>query len=78
MKLFTFRPLVCDNRRAKNIQGNRLEHVFNDYHDVFQVAVSLVKLQHGEFRIVLGGNTLITKITIDLVHAVKATYRKAL
>ena len=39
--------------------------------------VGLVILQHGEFRVVPGRQTLIAKIAIDFIHTLEATYHQA-
>jgi len=52
--------------------GQLGEEFFVELHEVLIVAVGLIKLEHGEFGIVLGGNTLVAEIAIDFEDAIKA------
>ena len=45
-------------------------------HQVMIVCVRLVELEHGEFGIVLGRNTFITKVAVDFVDAVEPTHNQ--
>ena len=38
----------------------------------------MVELQHGEFRIVLGGDTLVAEVAVDLKNPVEAAHDQAL
>ena len=42
------------------------------------IRIGLVKLEHGELRIMLCARTFIAKITIDLIHAIKPTHHQPL
>ncbi len=42
------------------------------------VAIGLVELEHGELGVVLGGDTLVAEVAVDLVDAVEAADDQAL
>ena len=54
------------------------EHLFGERHHVLIVGVCLVELQHGEFRIVLCGDALIAKVSVDFIHTIEAADDQAL
>jgi hypothetical protein len=69
---------VLHYRRPANCGGEMREQILSQVHQVAVITVSLVELEHGEFRIVLGRNSLVAKIPVDLVHAVEAAHHQPL
>src|SRR6185369_294337 len=47
------------------------EKLFGKIHQIGKSGIRLVKLHHGEFRIVPYGNTLVPEIAVDLEHPVE-------
>src|SRR5215471_3918525 len=55
-----------------------LQHLLGELHEVAIVGVSLIELQHGEFRIMLCRDSLIAEISVDLVHTIESTDNQTL
>ena len=69
---------VCDDRSTQNIFCQCTQHVFCQVHQIIVISISLVELQHGEFRVVARRQTFVSEVTVDFEHALKTTYYKAL
>src|ERR1700677_3016727 len=48
-----------------------LPQIFRQVHQLRLVAISLVKLQHGEFGLVNRVDSFVAEISVDLVHAIQ-------
>ena len=57
---------------AEHVHGGVLHELLDERADGVVVAVSLIGLDHGEFRSVGGINAFVTEVTVDLEHAVDA------
>ena len=63
---------------AEDLLGHVGHHLLHQPHDVLVVGVGLVGLQHGELRVVLGGDALVAEDAADLVDALEAADDEAL
>ena len=55
-----------------------LQHHLGQAHQVLIITVSLIEFQHRELRIVLCGNPLISKASVDFVDPVETTHNQPL
>ena len=55
-----------------------MQHCLGGIHPVVVVCVRPVRLHHGEFRIVLGGDAFVPEIAIDLVNALEPAHDESL
>ena len=62
---------------AQNLEGDVAQQLLGQVHDVLEVGVCLVELQHGEFRVVLGVHALVAEDAADLINLVKAADNQA-
>ena len=53
------------------------QHFLGQIHQVTVVGIGLIKLHHGEFRIVPGRQTLVAEIAVNLVDALKTTHHQS-
>ena len=58
-------------RHLRQQLGGKIDHAV-------VIRVSLVKLQHGEFGVVLRGQPLVAEIAIDLVDPLQAAHQQPL
>ena len=63
---------------AEYFLGDGAQHVFRQVHQVVVVGIGLIKLHHGEFRIMTGGKPFITEIAVDLEYPLETTDHEAL
>ena len=63
---------------AEHVHGGVLHELLDERADGVVVAVSLIGLNHGEFRSMGGVNAFVTEVTVDLEHAVDAADQAAL
>ncbi len=54
------------------------DHLFGQVHQVLIGRIAHVEFQHGEFRIVLCGDTLIPKVPVDLIDPLDSPHHEAL
>src|SRR5437588_666688 len=73
-----FCPLIRDHWCAFDFQSNKVDHLFDQGHDVLVISKCLIAFHHGKFGIMAAINALIAEIASDLVDALKATYNQAL
>ena len=71
-------PGKVRHRGAVHRQRHLLDEVLGQLHQVVIVGVGLVELEHGELRIVLGRNTFVTKVAIDLIDPVQTAHHQPL
>src|SRR6516165_4830958 len=65
-------------QRAQHCPGHVPYQALSKLDHVAEVGVGLVKLQHSELGIVLGGNAFVAEVAIDLVDAVEAPHNQPL
>jgi len=70
--------LVLHHRVAEHGLGGFAEHLLSQVHHVAIIPVRLVELDHGEFRVVTGGEALVPEIAVDLEHLSKPPTTKRL
>ena len=70
--------LVADQSGAQYLLRHFAEQAFAEIHQVFVIAVRLVEFQHGEFRVVPRGQSLVAEIAVDLEHLLEAAYHQTL
>ena len=70
--------LIGHIRGAQYRLGQGTQHVLGQVHQVMVITVCLIELQHGEFRIMPGGEAFITEVTVDLEHLLEAAYHQPL
>ena len=58
--------------------GTEADHLLGQVHHIPVRCVGLVKLQHGEFRVVPGGDPLVSEVPIDFKYPLKSADHKAL
>ena len=59
---------------AKHFQRNMLKHLLGKLHHPFIIGVCNINLHHRKLRIVSSIHSLISKISRELIHTIKATY----
>ena len=62
---------VFDLLRAANFFGEMTNQFFDQDRHFFEIGIGPVRFQHGKFRVVLSGNTLVPKISVDLENLVE-------
>ena len=67
-----------DALSANHIFCQTAKHRLGQIHQILVSSISLIELEHRELRIVPGGQSLITKISIDFEHPVKTAYYQSL
>jgi hypothetical protein len=65
-------------KAPQNSLGQGAEQLFGEVHQVFIGGVGLIKLQHGEFRVVEAGEAFVPEIAVDFIDPVKAPHQEAL
>ena len=65
--------LVIDPGCTQHLPGHHAQHILGKVHQVVVVGISLIELQHGELRIVPGGEPFITEVTVDFVDPFEPT-----
>ena len=70
--------LVGDFQAATDLQGQALVHLLDQVHHAVEIGESLVQLDGGELRVMLGVHALVAEDTADLVHAVHTADDQAL
>ena len=71
-----FLVLVDDLFLAHGVARRLPKHVLGQVHHVLESGITLVKLEHGELRVMLGGNTFVAEIAVELEHPVKAAHQE--
>ena len=69
---------VADGGRPADLFHQALEQLLGQIHQVAVVAIGLIKLQHGELRVVSGGDPLIAEVAVDLIDAIEASHHQPL
>ena len=64
--------------RAGGVDRRLAEQLFGEIDQAAIVRVGLVKLQHGELGVVVGGEAFVAEVAVDLVDAVEAAHHQAL
>ncbi len=70
--------LIINGRVAQYFLQQRAQHFFGEIHQVAIIRIGLVKLQHGEFRIVARRQPFVAEIAVDFKHALEATHHQTL
>jgi hypothetical protein len=73
-----FLSLVHHSRRPGGGDGDGLEELFRESNHAAIIGVRLIELEHGEFRIVAGRDTLVPEIPIDFIDAFNAAHDETL
>ncbi len=73
-----FLPLVLEDVGPQDLPGQGTEQLLGEGHEVLVSGVGLVKLQHGEFGVVEGGEAFVSEVAVDLVHPLEAAHYQAL
>ncbi len=71
-------PLIRDLSCTQHLLSHTEEGALCQGHHVMVVCVGLVRLQHGEFRIVMRGDALIAEILADLVDSIQPAHDEPL
>ena len=69
--------LVGNRCRAQHALRHVAEHRLRQVHEIAVIAIGLIELEHGEFRIVPGGDALVAEIAVDLEHLLQPADNKA-
>src|SRR6516165_11862569 len=64
--------LVSELLRAVERIGEATGRLLDPVHQVAEVSVREIDLEHGEFRVVLGGEPLVAEAAVDLVNALES------
>ena len=70
--------LPGDDRAARHLLGDEMDHLLRAPHDVVVVGVGFVELELREFGIVLEADALVAEVAADLVDAVESAHDQPL
>ena len=70
--------LIGDDHAAADLEGEALVQLLHQIHHAMEIGESLIQLNGGELRVVLGVHALVAEDTADLVHAVHAAHDQTL
>ncbi len=72
-------PLVVNGEAAiVHGHGHRAEKLFRQAHELLKRCIGLVEFEHGELRIMLGGNAFIPEVAIQFKDPLESSYQQTL
>jgi len=63
---------------AQHLLRHAAQHLFGQVHQIVVIGIALIEFDHGELRVVAGGEPLVAEVAVDLKHPLEAPHHQPL